>query len=351
MTTLTGNEVYEYFEHLEKETARRMSTSKEGSLQYLAHSTLGEIARVEREFLKYVNSNGTQPVLSISPNGLPSVDSLNPDLEKAYELSQEGEFQYGLLDFCKREDFNESHEGYEVVDENEFSKSLKKYPQKKLETKSRFAISEIDGKLELMLQDKFFIKSFDELSQTYPIAIKSIKAQYQVAWGNLVSGIESEYLVHDTPKALTILQNNKNELKKKPKDLVSEIVGDTATGVYFASKNVAKATAKGVSMGVVEFSKGIFIFPSFIRRRERESKLTDTAVVVGFFSTIVLGIAAFVSDSHWLGTPLVTNALSGFYEYGRYNKNKKSNLEHSSNDYPEMRESMRIGRHEKENDI
>src|SRR3989339_564532 len=88
MTTLIGDELFEYIEHLQGEVDKRISTNQEGSLSYLMHSQMRDIVIAERDFLKYINSNGTQPILSISPNGLPSVNSLNPDLEKICELAE-----------------------------------------------------------------------------------------------------------------------------------------------------------------------------------------------------------------------------------------------------------------------
>ena len=89
MATLVNEELFDYLDHLNKEVDKRISMSNERSLQYLMHSQMKSIIENERDFLKYINSNGTQSILSISSNGLPSVASLNPDLEKICELAEE----------------------------------------------------------------------------------------------------------------------------------------------------------------------------------------------------------------------------------------------------------------------
>ena len=128
MTTLIGSELFDYLAHLENEFDKRISTSDKGSLQYLMHEQTGDIIKAEKRFLKYVNSNGTQPILFISPNGLPSVASLNPDLEKMCELiDDESSFTDVAQKFKKgMNGKNRGEEGYLYVpvSEDDWNKEL-----------------------------------------------------------------------------------------------------------------------------------------------------------------------------------------------------------------------------------
>jgi len=207
MTTLIDNELFEYLSHLESEVGKRVSTTPEGSLQNLAHSQMREIILAEREFLKYINSNGTQPVLSISPNGLPSVASLNPDLEKICELA-EHETSFG--DVAQRfkkgmKGKNRSEEGrlYTSVSEKEWSKELENRGEEKLQTQIGFAVSETeDGKFEISIREDIHLQGYDLYSKEFPVLIREGKMRYHVVWNRIIDDPEQIFYIPNTSSIL-----------------------------------------------------------------------------------------------------------------------------------------------------
>ncbi|PIN81732.1 hypothetical protein COV11_01295 [Candidatus Woesearchaeota archaeon CG10_big_fil_rev_8_21_14_0_10_30_7] len=207
MTTLIENELYEYLSHLESEVDKRILTNEEGSLQHLMHSQLRRVIITEREFLKYVNSNGTKPMLSISPNGLPSVNSLNPDLEKICELSEDEDsfrdvgqqFRKGISGKNKGEDGH----FYVPVSEDEWNKELKNRSKEKVESQIGFAVSEVcDGRFELAVREDFYLQGYDQHSKEFPILIREGRMRYHVVWNRLVDDFEESFYVPNTALVL-----------------------------------------------------------------------------------------------------------------------------------------------------
>src|SRR3989339_545060 len=185
MTTLIGDELFEYIEHLQGEVDKRISTNQEGSLSYLMHSQMRDIVIAERDFLKYINSNGTQPILSISPNGLPSVNSLNPDLEKICELAEN---KSSFSDITQK-----------------FRKGINRNKEK-LNSQIGFAFSETDeGKFELALREDFYLQVYDQHSKEFPVLIREGKMNYHVVWNKLIDNSEENFYV---PNTALVLSNN-----------------------------------------------------------------------------------------------------------------------------------------------
>src|SRR3989339_401389 len=208
-TTIIGDELFEYIEHLQGEVDKRISTNQEGSLSYLMHSQMRDIVIAERDFLKYINSNGTQPILSISPNGLPSVNSLNPDLEKICELAEnKSSFSDITQKFRKGIHGKNKEEGniYTSVSEQEWNKELSNRNKEKLNSQIGFAFSETDeGKFELALREDFYLQVYDQHSKEFPVLIREGKMNYHVVWNKLIDNSEENFYV---PNTALVLSNN-----------------------------------------------------------------------------------------------------------------------------------------------
>ena len=207
MVTLVDNELFDYLTHLESEVSKRISASNERGLQHLMHFQMREIVIAERDVLKYINSNGTQPVLSISPNGLPSVASLNPDLEKMCELS-EHETSFGDVAQRFKKGVNGKNKGeeghlYVPVSEEEWGKELANRDKEKLQSQVGFAISETDdGKFELAIREDIHLQGYDQYSREFPVLIREGKMRYHVVWNRLVNDSEENFYVPNTALVL-----------------------------------------------------------------------------------------------------------------------------------------------------
>src|SRR3989339_395002 len=214
MTTLIGDELFEYIEHLQGEVDKRISTNQEGSLSYLMHSQMRDIVIAERDFLKYINSNGTQPILSISPNGLPSVNSLNAALEKICELAEnKSSFSDITQKFRKGIHGKNKEEGniYTSVSEQDRNKE-------KLNSQIGFAFSETDeGKFELALREDFYLQVYDQHSKEFPVLIREGKMNYHVVWNKLIDNSEENFYV---PNTALVLSNNGLQQQTIPSNLI-----------------------------------------------------------------------------------------------------------------------------------
>src|SRR3989339_20042 len=116
MTTLIGNEVFEYLGHLNSE--------------------------VDKD----------QAMLSFSGNGLPTTESLKPDLETIVKLSEEHKLFRDIAETYKISG-KEDEINYKTMSENEWLNLLK--DKSKLIEKNSFEINETnDGKLELNVAKK-----------------------------------------------------------------------------------------------------------------------------------------------------------------------------------------------------
>ena len=224
MATLVNEELFDYLDHLESEVDKRISISNEKSLQYLMHSQMKSIIENERDFLKYINSNGTQSILSISSNGLPSVASLNPDLEKICELAEEEKsFSDVTQKFRKGIDGKnrgEKEYSYVPVSEDEWSKELKNRGGKKLQSHVGFAISETeDGKFELAVREDVHLQGYDQYSKEFPILIREGRMKYHVVWNKLLEDSEESFYVPSSSTTIQIIKAPKKQFN----DLMFEI--------------------------------------------------------------------------------------------------------------------------------
>src|SRR3989339_802539 len=232
MTTLIGDELFEYIEHLQGEVDKRISTNQEGSLSYLMHSQMRDIVIAERDFLKYINSNGTQPILSISPNGLPSVNSLNPDLEKICELAEnKSSFSDITQKFRKGIHGKNKEEGniYTSVSEQEWNKELSNRNKEKLNSQIGFAFSETDeGKFELALREDFYL-------QNTALVLSNNGLQQQTIPSNLIG--MKEYFSRECDDVFTsgnIEDYDSNSQKKIIIGQVSKLLAQKKSQCQFA---------------------------------------------------------------------------------------------------------------------
>ena len=214
MATLVNEELFDYLDHLESEVDKRISMSNEKSLQYLMHFQMKSIIENERDFLKYINSNGTQSILSISSNGLPSVASLNPDLEKICELAEE---EKSFLDVTQKfrkgiDGKNRGEKGYSYVpvSEDEWSKELANRGGKKLQSQVGFAISETEnGKFELAVREDIHLQGYDQHSKEFPILIREGRMKYHVVWNKLLEDSEESFYVPSSSSTMQIIRTSK----------------------------------------------------------------------------------------------------------------------------------------------
>lgn len=218
MTTLLDNELFEYLGHLESEIDDRISTSSDGSLQHLMHSQMRDLIGSERQFLQYVNQNGTQSVLSISPNGLPSVDSLNPDLEKICELAEDEslfvDISQRFLQGVNGIDMGENKHLYVPVSEEKWNEELKNKNGTELQSKVGFKINETDdGKFELAVREYIHLQSYDQYSRDFPILTREGRMRYHVVWNKLIDDAEESFYVSNI--AITLRKENPLALREK----------------------------------------------------------------------------------------------------------------------------------------
>lgn len=208
MTTLIDKELFDYLDNLEREIRRKISDEKRAGFEELMHSQMANLIEAEKIFLTYVNSNGTQPVLSISPNGLPSVQSLNPDLEKMCELAEE---EKSLSDVAQRfrkgikGKNNDNKDGhlYVPVSEEEWTTEMKNYKPEQLLPQVGFAVSETEeGKFELALREDLSLRGYDQHSKEFPVLIREGKTQYHVVWNRVIDGSEKSFYVPNTALVL-----------------------------------------------------------------------------------------------------------------------------------------------------
>ncbi len=225
MTTLIDKELLDYFGNLKSEIKKIISESEKGSLEYLIHSQMGDIINREEEFLEYINSHKTRPVLSISHHGLPSVASLVPDLEKISELSKEkksfikiaGEFRKGMRGKNRG---NDGHL-YAPVSEDDWKKELENRSKEKLQSQIGFSVNETeDGKFELSLREDIHLQGYDKHSKEFPVLIREGTMKYHVVWNRLLGNVEQSFYV---PNTSLILQGRSRGPPKKKFDDITRL--------------------------------------------------------------------------------------------------------------------------------
>ena len=215
MTTLVNKELFEYLTHLEEEINKRIFGEGERNLKNMLNSQMKKVINSEKEFLNYINPNGTDKMLSISPNGLPSIQSLKPDLEKMCELAKEERL---FKDISKKYKENiEIEKGkkdmYVPVSKEDWEIELENFKNQKIIPKIIFAINEASGeKFELKLREDIYLKGYDKYSKKFPVLIREGNMKYHVVWNKLIDDIEENFYV---PNTALVLQKRKPKLNEK----------------------------------------------------------------------------------------------------------------------------------------
>ena len=212
--TLTQEETFEYLAEL-KEKIGRITTSDD--LPGMMHRQLYDIINAEENFL---NSYHSEPMIAVAPNGLPSTDTLKADLEAMCKLEEFKE----IAEKYQPNSTENKKEGptYSTITEKEWNQQ--KDNHKKLTEKTRFRISEQEGRLELTLTNELYIKGYDEYSQKYPILTREGITKYRIEFGWLIQESKEQYKAvnnslatknKDTPNLLTRINSELTEYKKE----------------------------------------------------------------------------------------------------------------------------------------
>ncbi|PIN94363.1 hypothetical protein COU53_03895 [Candidatus Pacearchaeota archaeon CG10_big_fil_rev_8_21_14_0_10_30_48] len=199
MATLVNEELFDYLDHLESEVERLNSEYDKKEFRYEMHECMGRIINAEKIFLEQIHkSNAT---LAFNGNGLPTIESLRPDLETIAKLGDENSIFKEVAETYKPwEQDNNEGVNYKETSKQDLFNLLKKNSEKLIE-KYSFDIDETeDGKLELSVKKKIYDDCIDRFSKKYPLAMIKGKTKYQIAFGKLFS--DSEHNFFSTPYAL-----------------------------------------------------------------------------------------------------------------------------------------------------
>lgn len=316
MATLIDSELFEYLDNLSTRLERLSNDADKNSIDYSSHRQFIDIIDAEKNFLKYINSNGTKPALSISPNGLPSVQSLVPDLEKMCEIANENpESEFSKISHGINIGKNRHPIEYSQVSEKEWNKEFEKY-KGILNSQAGFSISNGNNeKLELCLNEEFYLKGYDKTCATLPILQRKSRTNYHVVWNNILHDTETEFF---SVKKDIIPVNNLPEKRHYFKEGLAPV------------ENIGKKTAK--ILGFIASS--CLISPTLYRmiKKNYGDDMPTNLEIGHFVGAVTTGMASLgylvvgVSTSNLPLFPLVgvlgTNAASGLYEWYRYEKNK-----------------------------
>lgn len=216
MTTLQGQELFEYLHHLQSELDKSMTPLKDSDLEHLMHKEMKKILVGEENLLRYLNSNDTEPVLSFTGNGLPSIESLRPDLEKICELSEsKPEFKELSKEYNKGKNIPKVRDSYKSLSEEEYDLKLSELKDNISEKQISFSLYQNDdGKLEFRLTEECYVKGYDKHSKESPVLIRHGKIDYQIAWNRLFSSCIKKFYEPDTNE---ILSNKEKRIKLNKK--------------------------------------------------------------------------------------------------------------------------------------
>jgi len=192
MATLVNEELFDYLDHLNKEVQRLNSEYDKKEFRYEMHECMGRIINAEKIFLEQIHkSNAT---LAFNGNGLPTIESLRPDLETIAKLGDENSiFKEVAETYRPREQDNSEKVNYKEISKQDLFDLLKKNSEKLIE-KYSFDIGETeDGKLELSVKKNIYIDCIDKFSKEYPFAMIKGKTKYQIAFGKLFSDSEQSF--------------------------------------------------------------------------------------------------------------------------------------------------------------
>ncbi|MBS3094441.1 hypothetical protein J4474_02145 [Candidatus Pacearchaeota archaeon] len=230
MVALIGDEAIEYLQNLKSQIEKNILDNPQ-SFEHFLNSQMRELIEAEQKFMGRSQSIGSFPTVGISLNGLPSVPSLQADLEQMCKLKDDfaditGKFTKGMTG--KNRD-SESQCQYTSVSHDEWTKVLGTYERSKLKSEIGFAFKETDDKkFELSVREDLFVKGYDPHSREFPVLIREGKIKYQVVWNKLLSESQGRYFV---PRMLTA--KNSSVLPKLTKKVFDEIY----LGYAFDRKN------------------------------------------------------------------------------------------------------------------
>jgi len=198
LTTLKGKELFDYLTDLEGLITRHHPGSAM-DFSTVMHTQMCKIVQAERTFLtNYHQKLGLEPQMSISLQGMPSIESLRADMETICNLSEESSFKEVAERYKKSIEAQQTEIKYIPVMKEEFEEALSRQDQNKLAPKIGFKISqsEDDEIFRLDVREEIFKKGYDEYSRKYPILIREGSMRYRVIWGdNLVSQHTEQYYI------------------------------------------------------------------------------------------------------------------------------------------------------------
>ena len=191
-TTLTGNKLFEYLDHLHAEVGEHMQ-GKEGTFEYEMHQQMQNILGAEKSFLEQYHKD--KPMLIFSGNGFPTIESFRPDLEAIAGLGDSSK-QFKLIadrytPQFENEGTEEEKSMYREVSELDWAKSI--VDTRNINVVNKFNLAENEGKLELRLVQGVYLDAIDDFSKKYPIAMVEGKTTYQVAWERVISQTSSRF--------------------------------------------------------------------------------------------------------------------------------------------------------------
>lgn len=224
MTTLTNQDLFNYLNNLTQEIIKLKSSTQEGSLEYLSHSTLIDILDSEQRFIKQIYPKESQ-MLSFSSKGFPSTESLFADLNSMSELNGYDNITNGFnKDYFIDNGISEKAgplAKMKNITKEEYEKEKQKISNKPTITKTSFGIRESESMLELGLREDLHLNNPDNLSIQYPILVSTRNTRYQGLLGRIFEeGAENHYFLDSsimTKDQLRELEDSDKDLDKQPR--------------------------------------------------------------------------------------------------------------------------------------
>lgn len=344
MTTLQGQDLFNYLNNLTQEITKLRSSTQEGSLVYNSHTTLIDILNSEQNFIKQTYPEGNQ-MLFFSLNGFPSLNSLIPDLksisnnpEQYPEISQNFDQNY-FIDNNEIITFElmKKNKIVSEITKKEYDSRIEKLSGIKTKIRRSFGLRENNNRLELALREYIHLDNPDIFSLQYPLLSQERLNQYHMALGSLFSDGEDKFYYLDPKKIDFKKINHENK-----KDLASLII-PTKTSLYLDRLKVPASAAykivRNIATGI--YNTGLYFLAApttiLIDKNNPKGLLKNLdgierplLTIPSIFLSIRLGINAIneYSDTGMtqkallLTTPVITNIASLFYEWYRYEKNK-----------------------------
>ena len=218
-TVISGEKLFNYLDHLKSELGRVLDASDGRYLESLMHSQMLEIVTAESVFLKGLHKDKAQ--LSIRLNGLPSIDSLAPDLESMCKISEkEGSFQGIAKKFKKGMDGKNREEGniYVPVSEEDWNKELTNRKERVLPSDIGFSIKETNDKeFGLELREDIYLQGYDKYSKEFPVLIREGRIRYRMVWEDLIGEVEESFYL---PSTALVLKGKPIKISEKEFDTI-----------------------------------------------------------------------------------------------------------------------------------